>query len=151
MHPRFAVDPHAGMIRIVHPAGISLGSQPLPIGLPQVLPQRPALPARVHNGVGGKEGHLGVVRNERRASGLRQSLDARGTVLLPDGILTEELNRVSQRVSHRASQEAAQKTAALDLTGIGSSRRRGPGLCLGRKNRRFGLAVILQRPKRSIV
>lgn len=54
VHPFVHIDPHLRVRGVIHPAGIVLGAQPLPVGCPQVIPQFPALLFGVNNGVGGK-------------------------------------------------------------------------------------------------
>ena len=105
-----AVNPHPGL---THPAFVSLGAQPLPVGKPGGgdIPTFPT--ASINPGVGGKEGHLGIVGNPGRAAGLGQGLYACRAVLPENLRFRQKLHGIPQGVPYGTSQKAPQNPVSL--------------------------------------
>ena len=137
MHTGVSVNPHLRMCWIVHPGCVSLGTQPLPIRSPRVLPQISAILFCIHKGIGGKKGHLGIIGDTGRVSGLCKSLNTLGAILATDGILLHEFHRIAQRIPYRTAQQAA-KVAAVHYS-------------VGIRMRNGRLFDVFQRPEFSLV
>ena len=118
MKPLVLINPHFGMGRVVHAAFVPLGAQPLPVSQPQGLSRICPLLFRIHNGVGGKKGHLGVVGNDGGGPGLGQGPDTLGAVFGPEGLFFHKFHRIAQSVPDSAPQQTATVAALHRFPGI---------------------------------